>query len=106
MIRRAGVVTALVCVSLWSPAAAQQATLTPNENLVADGLPPIPASLMDEVRRYSEARTAILVDWHPIRREVLISTRFGDASHRWQVAERQPRVESCRRPHRVYLDAT
>jgi dipeptidyl aminopeptidase/acylaminoacyl peptidase len=73
-------------VCLMSPAAAQQAAITPNENLVADGLPPIPASLVEDVRKYSEARTAVLVDWHPVRREVLISTRFGDAAQLHAVA--------------------
>ena len=75
---------AWVCLSL--PAAAQQAAVTPNENLVADGLPPIPASLVEDVRKYSEARTAVLVDWHPVRREVLISTRFADAAQLHAVA--------------------
>ena len=73
-----------VCLS--PPAVAQQAALTPNENLVADGLPPIPASLAEDVRKYSEARTAVLADWHPVRREVLISTRFGDAAQLHAVA--------------------
>jgi dipeptidyl aminopeptidase/acylaminoacyl peptidase len=71
---------------LWSPASAQPAPLAPNENLIAEGLPPIPASLADDVRKYSESRTAILVDWHPVKREVLISTRFGDASQLHAVA--------------------
>ncbi len=75
----------VACVCLWSPASAQEA-LTPNENLVADGLPPIPASLVEDVRKYSEARTAVLVDWHPVRREVLVSTRFGDAAQLHAVA--------------------
>ena len=87
MSRRAGVVTALICFAVWSPVATQQqSTLAPNENLVANGLPPIPASLVDEVRKYSEARTAVLVDWHPVKREVLISTRFGDAPQLHAVA--------------------
>jgi fermentation-respiration switch protein FrsA (DUF1100 family) len=36
----------LTCLSLGLRAVAGQATLTPNENLFADGLPPIPASLV------------------------------------------------------------
>src|SRR5690349_8623849 len=74
------------CVCLSAPVAAQQAALAPNENLVADGLPPIPASLAEDVRKYSEARTAVMVDWHPVRREVLVSTRFGDAAQLHAVA--------------------
>jgi dipeptidyl aminopeptidase/acylaminoacyl peptidase len=71
---------------LWAPLAAQRAALVPNENLFADGLPPIPAALVDEVRKYSESRTAVLVDWHPVKREILISTRFGDAPQLHAVA--------------------
>lgn len=32
------------------------------------GLPPIPASLADEVRRYTESRSASWADWHPTER--------------------------------------
>lgn len=50
----------------------------PAENLVVQGIPPIPASLAGEVRRYTEFRAAIFVDWHPVERETLIATRFGN----------------------------
>ena len=60
------------------PAAAQDRPLAPPENLVAEGLPQIPASLAEQVRRYTESRTAQLADWHPQRRELLIATRFGN----------------------------
>ncbi len=46
-------------------------------NLTAEQIPPIPASLMEELAPYNESRTATLIDWHPTRREMLISTRFG-----------------------------
>ncbi len=55
-------------------------------NLKAEGIPPIPASLMEKLNRYSEARSAFLLDWHPVRREVLISTRFGDVPQIHRVA--------------------
>ncbi|HXE57411.1 MAG TPA: S9 family peptidase [Gemmatimonadales bacterium] len=69
-------------------AEAQQATerpaearvIAPRENLVAEGIPPIPAVLADEVRRYTEYRSAGLADWHPRRREILIATRFGNTT--------------------------
>lgn len=64
-----------------SAAQAEQAkTLTPGENLVIDGIPPIPAQLVDEVGPYTEARAATFQDWHPIRPEMLIATRFGDTN--------------------------
>src|SRR4051794_35850412 len=54
-------------------------TIPPADNLVADGIPPISASLAREVGRYTESRSAVLTDWHPQRREMLISTRFANA---------------------------
>ncbi len=60
------------------PTGAQNRTIAPGENLVLDGVPAIPASLADDVRRYTEARPAGFDDWHPTRREMLITTRFGN----------------------------
>ena len=61
------------------PALAQSSVVTPNENLVTDGVPPIPATIPETARRYGEFRTAAFWDWHPTRREMIIGTRFGDA---------------------------
>ncbi|MBW3628058.1 MAG: S9 family peptidase [Gemmatimonadetes bacterium] len=52
--------------------------VAPPENLVVEGIPPIPASLADEVRKYTEFRSAALLTWHPLRRELLIGTRFAN----------------------------
>ena len=62
-----------------TPARSQTAAIPPGESLVTDGIPPIPASIAEAARRYSEFRTAAFWDWHPTRREMLIGTRFGDA---------------------------
>ncbi|RAM50253.1 MAG: S9 family peptidase [Hapalosiphonaceae cyanobacterium JJU2] len=58
--------------------AAQTSLITPNENLVVEGIPPIPATLAQTVERYTNFRSASLSSWHPVRREMLISTRFAD----------------------------
>ncbi len=58
----------------------QPQALTVPDNLVIDGVPGIPAALPADVRRYTEARAGSLSDWHPIRREMLISTRFGNTA--------------------------
>ncbi|HEV7889034.1 MAG TPA: prolyl oligopeptidase family serine peptidase [Pyrinomonadaceae bacterium] len=71
----------LAAVALLAPAAFAQTNgpvVTPGDNLVVEGVPAIPASVADEVRRYTEYRTAGLASWHPVRREMLIGTRFGD----------------------------
>jgi len=57
---------------------AQTALIRPNENLVAEGIPEIPAVLAEKVQRYTESRSASFAAWHPQRREMLISTRFGN----------------------------
>lgn len=58
----------------------------PSENLIVQGIPPIPASLVSDVRRYTESRSADLADWHPVAREVLITTRFGNTTQVHRVA--------------------
>src|SRR5205807_1208165 len=57
---------------------AQEASLTPPESMVADGIPKIPASLAETAGRYGAYRSASLADWSPVKREMLIATRFGD----------------------------
>jgi hypothetical protein len=74
----------LVLLALTT-ARAQNKTIPPAANLVADGIPPVPASLAEDVRRYTESRPANFVDWHPTRRELLISTRFGNTAQIHQV---------------------
>lgn len=76
----------LGALMLALPAAAQPAVLRPGDNLVIEGVPAIPASLADEVRRYTEARSAGLADWHPMRREILVGTRFGNTNQLHRVA--------------------
>jgi len=62
-----------------SVAPAKAAVIKPADNLVADGLPEIPAEIAEVVGRYTEFRSASLASWHPTKREMLISTRFGDS---------------------------
>jgi Tol biopolymer transport system component len=69
---------AAALVLMLAPAAAQSKSVPPGEALVIDGVPPIPASLAEDVRRYTESRPASFADWHPERREMLIATRFGN----------------------------
>lgn len=59
---------------------AESAIIAPGDNLVVEGIPSIPATLADEVGRYTEFRSAGISSWHPSRREMLISTRFGETN--------------------------
>ena len=53
-------------------------TVAPGGNLILDGVPPVPAEIVEQVGRYGEARSATFADWHPTRPEMLVLTRFGD----------------------------
>ena len=66
----------LLAACICSPA--QENTIAPGENLVVDGVPKIPVSLVETIGRYTENRDAFQTDWHPTRREMLIGTRFGN----------------------------
>ena len=78
--RRAVWFCGLWLVLLRAVAFAQSDEIVPNENLVAEGIPKIPAALAESVSRYSEFRAAGFASWHPTRREMLIQTRFADTS--------------------------
>jgi len=77
MKKHAALLSCLV-LSFAVPLAPQEATIAPPENMVVEGVPKIPASLVETAGRYSENRSAFPTDWHPLRREILIGTRFGN----------------------------
>jgi dipeptidyl aminopeptidase/acylaminoacyl peptidase len=58
----------------------QNDAVVPNENLVTEGIPKIPVSIAEGVDRYSNFRAATLDSWDPVKREILISTRFADTN--------------------------
>jgi hypothetical protein len=55
------------------------------DNLVMEGVPPIPAGLRGDAGRYLEFRSASFNGWHPTRREMLVTTRFADTLQLHQV---------------------
>jgi len=77
---RATILATFGLAAVTSSTAAQSETIAPGPTLVAEGIPSIPASLAADVRRYAESRGAALEDWHPIRRELLIATRFANSN--------------------------
>ena len=54
---------------------APEAVFAPNANLVVQGIPPIPQSLVDRVARYTDFRGHAFVDWHPTQRQMLVAHR-------------------------------
>src|SRR5438270_10737637 len=59
-------------------AAAAEAFIRPADNLVTENIPPIPMPIVEKADQYGEFRAAALSDWHPQRREMLVTTRFAD----------------------------
>ncbi len=74
------VVVGTVAMARQPAPPAAPAVIRPTDNLIVEGIPEIPAVLADEVRRYTEARSATFVGWHPEKKEMLISTRFGNTA--------------------------
>lgn len=60
--------------------------IEPPENLVVDHAPAVTDELARKIGPYLEARTATFWDWHPVRREVLVGTRFAETMQVHQVA--------------------
>jgi dipeptidyl aminopeptidase/acylaminoacyl peptidase len=56
-------------------AVAQEKHVQPNEHLTVVGIPPISAVTAERIARYTDFRPRALVDWHPVQRTMLVSTR-------------------------------
>ena len=54
------------------------AVIRPGDNLVLENIPAVPASIAEKANQYGEFRAASLYSWHPLRRELLMGTRFSD----------------------------
>ncbi len=50
----------------------------PADNFIIEGIPQIPASLADELEKYTESKSAVFSGWHPEKTEMIMSTRFGN----------------------------
>ncbi len=77
--------TCAVMISAPIVATAQSEEFAPPETVVIDGIPKIPASLAEQLDRYTQSRAATLLSWHPSRREMLINTRLAETAQIHQV---------------------
>lgn len=55
--------------------------------ITADGVPALPVALADRVRPYLESRSAAPVDWNPVDRSLLVTTRFANVAQLHTVAQ-------------------
>ncbi|MBI3715143.1 MAG: S9 family peptidase [Betaproteobacteria bacterium] len=84
-------IAALLCAQ-WCHAA-DSTFLTPGENLVLDGIPPIPAEFADKVRAFGSFSAASMVTWHPSGESMLIRTRQKSTSQLFLLAKPGTRPE-------------
>jgi dipeptidyl aminopeptidase/acylaminoacyl peptidase len=76
-------VAAILISTLWVSAhaedgGAQPALLTLGDNMVLEHIPPIPTAVAEATARYGEYRYAAFAGWNPLRRQMVILTRFAD----------------------------
>jgi len=74
----------ILAVSLLSLSFAATRAQVP-DNLVADGVPVPSPELKADAGRYLEFRAAAFSGWHPVKRELLITTRFADTAQLHEV---------------------
>ena len=69
-------------VAAPAPAASapDPSVLAPNPNLVVQGIPPSPRSVVADVEKYTDFRGHSFVDWHPLRREMIVAHRKAGGS--------------------------
>ena len=71
----------LLCASIVAlfpcVAAAQTPVIAVPEKIKAEGLPPIPQAIADDLSRYANFREAQFLAWHPTKQQILIQTTFG-----------------------------
>ena len=77
---RCRVLAALLLLSGSVAVSVAEDEIRPNENLVAEGIPTLPVTIAETVGPYTEFRSASFTSWHPVNREMLISTRFADTA--------------------------
>ena len=61
--------------------------VVPNENLITENIAEISNQLSNEVKKYSESRSASLGDIHPLTNEIIINTRFGSTPQLHRVSK-------------------
>ena len=69
--------------------------LEPNPNLVSLEVPPVPKDLVKAVAKYTDFRGHGFVDWHPLRREMLVAHRKagGETMQLFRVASPMAKPE-------------
>jgi dipeptidyl aminopeptidase/acylaminoacyl peptidase len=68
----------VVFLAVILPPQAQDRTVPSPPSARIEGMPPIPATIAEGLGAYAEYRSATFQSWHPIERQMLITTRFAN----------------------------
>lgn len=52
--------------------------IIPGDNFIVEGIPDIPAAVSVELEKYSMSKSAVFSSWHPVKVEMIMSTRFNN----------------------------
>lgn len=67
--------------------------LAPNENLIAEGIPPIPSELAEKVNAFGNFPSASMAAWHPTQNAMLIRARDKSTTQLFMLAKPGARPE-------------
>ncbi len=70
----------VLVILLSSKILAQQNNIPVADNLVVENIPDLSSSYITDLKSYTETRSANLVAWHPVNKEMLILTRFANSN--------------------------
>ncbi len=79
-------IVSVLAILIMLPGTGEAQYLVPGDNMMLDGIPPIPITIAEEAGRYGQYRSASFAEWHPVRLEMLVRTRFGNTSQVHKVA--------------------
>lgn len=80
------ILTSVLLMGITISAQTKEVLMMPNENLITENILPIPKSISEGFKKYSESRSAILSAVHPVDNSIIISTRFASVNQLHKVA--------------------
>ncbi|MBK9521315.1 MAG: S9 family peptidase [Rhodocyclaceae bacterium] len=75
-----------ICATSALAQAPVATAIAPPEALVLDAVPPVPASLVSDVARYTEYKPTLFAVWHPTKMEMLVKRRHQNTFQFFAVA--------------------
>lgn len=80
------ILASIFLISVTFSAQTKEVLMMPNENLITENILPIPKSISEGFKKYSESRSAVLSAVHPVDNSIIISTRFASVNQLHKIA--------------------